>query len=300
MEYAFFHAVFAFIIANMVVYWEYAFAENFFLDGLLLWLAVACTRENIKWVRLIFASAVGAAFAVTFPLFALPVWAAYLVKALSGVVLALLVSPKGVRACVLTVAAFFALTFLYGGALTAVYSFFKIEYAEGNGYFVEKAPVSLVLTGAAALAICAVLFIKRFYKYGQTKRNLCKCVLGAGEKEVTWQGFCDSGNLLSFRGRPVCVISSVGALALFGALPESAGRITVTTVNGSRSVPVFACDYVKIGGREYRGVYLAAAGVPNKNYQIILHANLSHSMEPEEQHEAHKPVASIFKKKVSK
>lgn len=275
----------------MVVYWEYAFAENFLIDGLLLWLAVACTRNKIKLWRLALASAAGAVQAIVFPLFSLPVWASYVVKFAGGVALCLMVAPKGRKSLAITTCAFFALTFAYGGLLTAAYSFFDIEYAQGNGYVVEQAPVALVLCGLLAFAVAVVAGARAFYKHRMRKRSLCECTLTAGERTVQWQGFCDSGNLLSFQGKPVCVVSATGAFALFGKDVRSVGRITVTTVNGSRDAPVFYCDELKIAGRTFGGVYLTVGEVPAKQYQIILHNSFMG-----EQNETFQPVTSLVKK----
>ena len=275
-------------MAGMTVYVEYAFAENFLLDALLLYLALAVTRQKIKWWRLLLAGGAGAAAAIVFPLLSLPLWASYCIKALSGIVLALIASPKTGKPCILTVAAFFALTFLYGGALTAAYSFFDIEYAEGNGYLIERAPVSLVLCGAIAFGIAVVTGARAFYRYRKTKRRIAVCEVDTGEKCVTWQGFLDSGNLLAFRGAPVCVVSAAAVFALFGKNPPSAGRIEISTVNGSRSSPVFALRSLRVGKREYEGVYLTA-GTIGKSFQIILHSSMTE--EKGEEYEAHKTVA---------
>ena len=133
----------------MVVYWEYAFLENALLDGLLLCLALKCVRARVRPAKLLFAAASGGAFAVVFPLLALPVWAAYVVKFASGVVLVLLAgSGKRAKPYCMTTAVFFALTFAFGGLLTAVYSFFGIETVDGTGFYLERAPVALIAGGA--------------------------------------------------------------------------------------------------------------------------------------------------------
>ena len=51
---------------KMVVYWEYAFLENFLLDGLLLFLAVKCARGRAGVFNLLLAAGVGAAEAILF------------------------------------------------------------------------------------------------------------------------------------------------------------------------------------------------------------------------------------------
>ncbi len=275
----------------MVVYWEYAFAENFLIDGLLLLLALLCTRGKISVWRLLLASGLGAAQAVVFPLLHLPVWASYFVKVLFGFALCLIVAPKGVKAFFLTGGAFFALTFAYGGMLTAAYSFFNVEYVEGNGYIVEQAPVALVVCGALAFSVAVVLGARAFYTYRKLKRSLCPCVLHKDGREISVTGFYDSGNLLTYKGQPVCVVSAAVVFALFGRGAKSVGRITVKTVNGSRDAPVFLCGGIEVGSCRYENAYLTVGQVSGKNYQIILHN--SYIGEP---NETFKPIASLVKK----
>lgn len=275
----------------MVVYWEYAFAENFLIDGLLLLLSLLCTRGKISVWRLLSASGLGAAQAVVFPLMRLPVWASYIVKILFGLVLCLIVAPKGIKAFFLTGGAFFALTFAYGGLLTAAYSFFQVDYVEENGYLVEQAPVALVVCGALAFSVAVVLGARAFYTNRKLKRSLCPCVLHAGGREVSLTGLYDSGNLLTFKGQPVCVVSAAVVFALFGRGAESVGRITVKTVNGSRDAPVFLCERLSVGKSSYENAYLTVGEVSAKNYQIILQN--TYIGEP---NETFKPVASLVKK----
>ncbi len=256
----------------MVVYVEYAIAENFLLDGLILYLALKIARSRVKVWRLLLAAAVGAAEAVCFPLLSVPVWCAYLLKGLGGVLICLIAVSKGrIRTYLITVIAFFLITFAMGGALTAVYSFFDVEYAEGAGFIVERAPVSLVLAAAGIFAVFGVKCVKYFYRFGKLQRSILPCVLEHGERKVTWKGLSDSGNLLEFRGEPVCVFSSTAAFALFGKGLKEAGRITLNTVNGARETPVFVCEKMQVGKRNFENVYLAVGDISGKDYQLILH-----------------------------
>lgn len=235
----------------MVVYWEYAFAENFLLDGLLLFLALKCARNAVRPLRLIFAAAVGGAESLLFPLFSLPDRCAYAVKILGGILLVVIAVSKGTGKTYLVAGgAFFFLTFALGGLLTAAYSFFGVEYVEGQGYLIESAPVALVLAVAGIFTVLCFRAVSYLYRYRKLKAELFLCKLRSGEREVVWKGFADTGNCLTYRGKPVCVISAIAAFALFGEHPEEIGRITVTTVNGSRSSPVFACDSMEIGTAE--------------------------------------------------
>ena len=256
----------------MIVYWEYAFLENALLDGLLLYLAGKCARRRVCIWRLCLAAALGGAFAVVFPLIALPVWAAYFVKVVSGVLICLIACTGGAKACLIAVSAFFAFTFALGGILTAAYSFFGAETAGGTGFYVERAPVALVFAGAGIFVCAALAWLRALYRHRKIRQNLLECTLTAGARTVRWTGFADSGNCLIFRGEPVCVLSAAAVFALFGASPPSVGRMEVGTVNGSAERPVFRIDEICVCGVR-RSAY-ATVGDVGKGYQLILHTAL--------------------------
>ena len=266
----------------MEVYVEYAIAENFILDLLLLFLAIKCARAKTGCVRLLFAAAVGAAEAFVFPLFSLPLALAYLVKFLGGAVLPLLAVKKGTKkTCFFAIAAFFALTFALGGLLTAAYSFFDVPYVEGNGYLVEKAPIGLIVGGAGLFFVAVFLLSRSFYRYRSLIKNLFTVEVGNGGRTLTLQALVDTRNGLSFRGRPVNVLSPPAALLLFRKESAPLGMIAVETVNGVRESPVFACDTFKIGKKTYENALFTTGEVRSKAYQIILHTSYL-----EENHEA--------------
>lgn len=259
----------------MVVYVEAVFLENSLLDGLLLFLAIRCARGRVRVCNLLAAASLGGVQAIVFPLIDFPVWAAYLVKFLGGALLAVVAVSRGsARQYLITVIAFFALTFAFGGLLTAAYSFFGIETAEGTGFYVERAPVALVFCAAGIFLIAVLRGARALYRYRKVEQNIFVCVLEQGARRLTWRAFADSGNCLLFRGKPVCVISAAGAFALFGARPEAVGRISVGTVNGEEERPVFVCGRMRVGAREYENVFLTIGEV-GKRYQMILHTALT-------------------------
>lgn len=256
----------------MVVYVEYALLENFLLDGLILYLALKIARGRVRAWRLMIAAAVGAAEAVCFPLLPVPVWCAYLMKALGGLLLSVIVVSKGrPKTYLFVTVAFFLITFALGGLLTAAYSFFGVEYEEGNGYLVEQAPVALVLAAFGIFAAVLVNLSKYFYRYAKLQKKIAPCTLEHGGRKVTWKGLADSGNLLEFEGRPVCVFSATAAFALFGRNLKEAGRLTMRTVAAEKETPVFVCEKMQVGARRFENVYLAVGDVESKDYQIILH-----------------------------
>ena len=258
----------------MTVYFEYAFAENVLLDGLLLYLALKCARGKVKAWRLILASVLGGLEAILFPLFSMPTWAAYIVKLLGGALIAIIaVSDRGLKPHMIVLAAFFAMTFLLGGLLVAVYSFFEIPYLSGEGYLVEGAPVSLVLATSGIFAVAVVRLSGVFYRYRKRKQNILPCKITADGKTYDLQGYADSGNRLFFRGEPVCVISAIGALKLFRG-QTSVGRMNLHTVSGSRESPVFLCEMLEVNGCKRENCYFTVGEISSKEHSLILHTAL--------------------------
>ena len=101
----------------MEIYVEYALAENFFLDAMLLWLALRTAKQNISPGRLVLASAVGAAFAVVFPLLRLGTVFSYILRFAVGFLLCLIaVKGKGGGRYAITSLLFFGYSFGLGGA----------------------------------------------------------------------------------------------------------------------------------------------------------------------------------------
>lgn len=259
----------------MVVWVEVAFLENFLIDGVLLFLSLRLARVRVRPFRLFLSAAVGGAEAVLFPLFSLPKRSAYAVKFLGGALLPLLtVGEKRARPYIAATISFFALTFAFGGLLVAAYSFFGVERAEGNAFLVEQAPVALILSGLLLFAALVFFLSKAIWRYRAVRRSLVPCTLRVGERTVRCSAFSDSGNLLTFRGEPVCVATAAAVFALFGREAAAAGRISLTTVNGSRTSPVFACDELTVEREgkilKRRGVFLTVGALPRGEYELVI------------------------------
>lgn len=273
----------------MEIYIELAFLENFAVDAALLCLALLAARQAIE-KRVLLAGLVGGAEGVIFPLLSLPAAAVYALKALGGILLAVLAAERlSFRKIFAVAAAFFLLTFAFGGMLTAIYSFFGVRYEAGEGYLVEQAPIGLVLGGGILFSVAAAKGIKRFYRRRTVQKSVVGCVLTQGERTLRWKGFADSGNLLFFRGRPVCVVSAQGLFAIFGRDLKETGRMTVKTVQGAEEKPVFLLDKLSIddGTYERQNVYLTV-GETGKETPILLHTALM-----EDQVESVRPAEKV-------
>lgn len=268
----------------MVIYIEYALAENFLIDSLLLYLALSSARKRVRWRRLCFAATVGAAFAVVFPLFPLPMPLSYALKFLFALPLCLLafgrIKGKEERGrYALTCVFFFAYSFALAGALFALSNGF---FANGSGYVIPRANVLFVLIGSAAFVCFVVAFIKKLWARRAVERLTYPCSIVYKQRRVETLGFFDSGNLATKNGVPVCFLSPDIAYDLReNELWERGERteegIVVATMSGERYLPVFrgSVEIEANGKRLKKEVYFApSTNMLSRGYKILLHSRI--------------------------
>lgn len=259
----------------MQVYAELAMAENFCMDFALLYGAKAITKNRCPLKRVAVASALGACFAVAFPLFPLPDWAAVAVKIAAGAAMCFLCGVfRGVKGYLKFTAVFTALTFALGGGLVAVFSLAGIAYEEGEGYLLSSVPVGIPLFCALVLALAAK---KIAAKVVSARVKTCvRCRVWLGGACVSLNGFYDSGNRVYHAGSPVSVLPRAEAERLTNV--EGIKTFTlIHTVSGSRQMPLFTADKVEIDdGKQAVVLYKVVFGVAGKGVnRLILHPDLA-------------------------
>ena len=256
----------------MTVYWEYAFLGNLLPDVVLLYLSIRCARLRVRAWRLLLGGGAGAVFAVVYPRLGLAEGAGVAVKLCVGAAFVLIAADAGgAKEYAAAILAFYALTFALGGLMTALYA--DARTASDGSIRIRRIPPLLLLGLIGAFAAAVNVAARAFWRYRAVRRNVLYCVLLCGGRQVRWRGFADSGNCLSYLGRPVCVISAAGAFALLGAAPRAVGRMTVGTVNGSRISPVFRCDALCVAHKRYENVFLTVGDTGK--FPLILHTALT-------------------------
>lgn len=258
----------------MQVYVEYAILENFCMDFTLLTAAKAATRNPASYFRIGVASALGACFAVCFPLLGLSGFWAITVKIASGFILGAIGGKySSVKGFVKFAAAFTAATFLTGGALIAVFSLADVAYGDGGGYLISSVPVGIPLFAV----ICLVIAIRKIAAKVSVRRAAdAKCKIYFGGKCAVCKGFYDSGNKVYMGGSPVTVAPKHVALQLIdcGSIKNFA---YIHTVAGESKIPVFTADKIEIDdGKSVnvkRGVLIGVS--PRHIAKIVIHPDLS-------------------------
>ncbi len=264
----------------MTVYIEYAFLQNFLLDGVLLWLALQASRAQIRLLRLFLAALFGGVFAVLLPLLSLSSLPAGLLKIAVGLWLPLLAfgrvrsKQEGGR-CALSALFFLLFTFGFGGALTAIDQSLPLQGRTGTG----------VAVGFAILTAFSLFLVEKLHAKKAIYRYLYDCTVFFGEKRLKIRGFLDSGNLATKNGLPVCFLSAeiffdlCGNEILFGG--EGGGQVceemAISTQAGECRVPLYRGSVrIEYGGnRQKKEVYFArSANMISREYKILLNSRI--------------------------
>lgn len=244
----------------MQVYIELALLENFCMDFTLLYCAKLVVKNSAGWKRISVASALGACFAVLFPLLPLPAVWSVIIKIVSGLLLCLVAGKyKSVKAFVKFTAVFMAFSAALAGALIGIFSLAGIAYLDGGGYILSSVPIGIPMFGALLLVIAAKLIKNKFSKNCKKDVN---CRIYAGQSSVSLAGFFDSGNKVSYRGSPVSVIPEESAKKIVDVERITEG-VKIHTVAGSKIIKVFTADRLEVDFGDkiqtYKGVKIGVS-----------------------------------------
>ena len=255
----------------MNVYIEYVIADNLVIDTLLLWLATVTLKIPYRKFRVFLGGAVGAACAVV-SVYVMGFWT-YLVKTACLVCMCIVTVGFGKKLfwhILLTT----AYTFVLGGAITALFNLFNIDYLTSNGEFYQmRVPLFVyILAGALVGFLCysIAIYVTQVKKIAP---HVAKITVKL-DKDYCLTGFCDSGNTLTHDGVPVCFVTKKfsGFSQHFArqVLTGKAVDVEVTTVTGSTTVKAIKAEVV-CNGKE-KEVYLA---LPVSKCQTVYNVILS-------------------------
>ena len=257
----------------MQVYVELAVLENFCMDFTLLYASKLVTKNGAGWGRIAIAAALGALFAVVFPLIPVnAVWAVIL-KILSGLIIcAVGAKLKSIKSFIKFTAAFLIFSAVLAGALIGIFSLAGIAYSAEGGYILSSVPVGIPLFFALILIVAARAIKNRYSKGVKVEVS---CAVFVGEMSVTLSGFFDSGNKVYFRGAPVSIIPK-GAAEKLVDLERINEGVKIHTVAGSKIIKVFTADRLEVDFGDKKSVYRSVKiGVSHAKISgAVLHSDI--------------------------
>lgn len=265
----------------MQIYAEYAFLENFCMDFTLLYSAKAAAKNPGKTYKVALSAALGAAFAVVYPLFGVErlvsPWGTVVglaVKLAAGAVMCAL-SGKFTRfkGYLKFTALFAAFSFLLGGALIALFSLTGADYKGGGGYILSSVPIGIPMFFALILVVIVKKVVSKI-RVHSSQAFVCTVYLDGKSAKIP--AFYDSGNKVYYGGSPVSIIPENAAKKLI----DVGGIKTFTdihTVSGKGRLAVFKADKVEIDdGKEVavrKGVLFGVS--PNRICKIVMHPDVA-------------------------
>jgi stage II sporulation protein GA (sporulation sigma-E factor processing peptidase) len=259
----------------MQVYVEFALVENFCMDFTLLYASKIITKNRCGIGKVAFAAIIGACFAVVYPLFDIAGALAVVVKLASGCVLVLLAGKfDGVKSYIKFNIVFFALSFLLGGAIIAIFWLAGVDYISDDGYLVSSVPVGVPLFCALLLTLAVKKLRKKFA--ANLSQSIFNCHIYVGQLQISSKGFYDSGNCVYYFGKPVSVISKSLAVKLVD-VGQIKNFVKVNTVAGDEKLAVFTADKLQIDGNKGTKVfYDVMIGVSAREIaKLVLHPDLA-------------------------
>ena len=258
----------------MQVYAEYALLENFCMDFTLLVAAKAAAKNPARYFRIAVASALGACFAVVYPLFGVGGAVGIIIKLAAGAAMCALAGKfQSLKGYLKFTALFTAATFITGGLLIAIFSLAGLEYREGGGYILSSVPVGIPLFCVLAL----VIVIKKVR--GRVISGKCvaaACKIYVGENSASCAAFYDSGNKVYYKGAPVSIVPAYIAKKL-RTTDGIKTFVDIHTVAGKSKIAVFTADKIVVddGKNKYERQNVMLGISPQHINKIVLHPDLS-------------------------
>ncbi|MDW5299009.1 MAG: sigma-E processing peptidase SpoIIGA [Sedimentibacter sp.] len=183
----------------MVYYIEYVFAENFFIDFILLFITGKLIKKMIIYRRLIIASVIGALYVILTAYIDRDFMTYFIVKfSVSILMIMVAYDSKGIIANVRVILCFYITSLIMVGIITALY------YLDYDKLTID-AIVFSIFVGYAALH-----FFFKEIKARIDKNNYMRSVnIGIGNESKVLRAYIDTGNELAdpMTGKPVIVVN---------------------------------------------------------------------------------------------
>lgn len=251
---------------SMVVYLEFVFLDNFIIDLLLITLARKSLNLQVEKKYTILSALVGSLVAIVYPLLDLGLALGVTLKMPIAIVIVLCSGKfNSFRQFVYCFYLFLFFTFLFGGAVTAVFwglglSFDPLTYAN-----LVEIPIGAIIGLSVVLYLLIKKMITVIYKRKMISSFTYKCQFEIDGKEFEFSGFLDSGNTLTYRetGSPVVICSKKASekIKKSGAFEKTKKDVlSIYTVSGKSIISVYKTTKFLI----YNGL------IPNILYNVMI------------------------------
>lgn len=263
----------------MVVYADVLIVLNLFVNFFILKLTCRLCKESCRFLRIISASFVGAAFSLYIFLPPTGMFTETVFRLIiSALIILLAFGFDSIKSFLRRIAVFFAASFLYAGLMMGIWAVFRPNnLAINNGvvYVNISPPVLIIATLISYLALSLIRFFSLKQAYGGER---CRLKITYNEKSVVLTALVDTGHSLTdlLSERDVIIIERKSATKLTELLPTISNindselplgfrLIPYSAVGGHGLLPAFIPDRVELlEGAEKREIQSIVVGVSDE------------------------------------
>ena len=195
---------------NMTIYIDVVLIENLIMNYIILYATGIILKINIRHIRLILASFVGAIYSIVAYTSLLNIYSSIILKIiLSIIIVQIAFNSQSVKQLWKHVLIFYLTSFVFGGAAFALMYIVKPQdILMKNGLFLGTYPIKTIMLGS----IIAFILIITAFKIVKTKISkkdmFCEVSIKLNGEKIETEAMIDTGNLLKepITNTPVIVV----------------------------------------------------------------------------------------------
>lgn len=205
----------------MTIYLDVVLIENLIMNYIILYATGIILKINIKHIRLIIASLLGAIYSIIAYMSVLEIYSSIILKIILSVVIVYIsYNPQNVKQLWKHILIFYMTSFVFGGAAFAlIYVVKPQEIFMKNGLFLGTYPLKTILLGAI-IAFFVIITSFKIVKSKISKKDMfCIVKVKINNKEIETKVMIDTGNLLKepISNTPVIVLEHT---LLYDCMPK--------------------------------------------------------------------------------
>ena len=182
----------------MVIYMDMLFLENFILDFIILYVTGLISKNKIKFLKLIFGSALGAIYVVMYYFIKINVYSNIIIKLLLSIIMIYIsFVPTNFKEMLKLTVFFYLTSFVFGGAaLSVIYMLNSRRITIQNGILIGNYTIRTIFIGVVIACIVTIIAFK-FVKAKFSKNDLfCNIIIKINNKQIKTKAMLDTGNFL--------------------------------------------------------------------------------------------------------
>lgn len=217
----------------MTIYVDIIIIENLIMNYIILYATGLISKSKIYYLRILFASLIGAIYAITEYISKLNIYSNSVIKLILSIIIVFVAfNPQNVKKLCKQLILFYLTTFTFGGVATyLIYVLKPQNIIIRNGLYVGTYVLKVIFIGAIVGTIILIIAFK-FAKNKITKKDMiCKVKIKLNGKETILKTMVDTGNMLKepITGNPVIVVERT---ALYNLMPKEILNNTESILGG--------------------------------------------------------------------